>query len=111
MDMLVGKKCAPCEGGVKPMTPEQYSNYLPQVPEWKVEGDYAIIREMKFKDFKAAMAFLNKVADLAEAEGHHPDFTLHGWNKVRFGLSTHAIGGLSINDFIMAAKIDTLYAA
>lgn len=108
METLVGKKCGPCEGGVKPMTPAQFSQYLGQVPEWKVEHDYAIVREMKFKDFKSAIVFINKVADLAESEGHHPDFTLHNWNKVRFGLSTHAIGGLSINDFILAAKIDQL---
>jgi len=90
------------------MKPEEYSVYQPQVPGWKVVGGKTLERELKFKDFKGAMAFLNKVAELAEGEGHHPDFLLHGWNKVRFTLSTHAIGGLSINDFILAAKIDAL---
>ena len=109
MDQLTTKKCAPCEGGIPPLDREHFTPYLSQVPEWRVtEGEKAILRNLKFKDFAAAMAFVNAVAALAEEEGHHPDITLHGWNKVTLTLSTHAIGGLSINDFILAAKIDAL---
>ncbi len=108
MDMLIGKKCGPCEGGTPPMKREEFSPYLGQVKDWSVVGEKSLEREFKFKNFRAAIAFINKVADVAESEGHHPDFTLHGWNKIKFSLSTHAIGGLSINDFILAAKIDAL---
>jgi len=111
MENLTSKKCEPCEGGIPPLDREHFSGYLDEVPEWRVqEGDKAIARELKFKDFAAAMALVNKVAALAEEEGHHPDIDLHGWNKVTFTLSTHAIGGLSVNDFILAAKIDVLLA-
>lgn len=88
-----------------PLTAEEIEKYLPEVPGWEVLENKKIRREFKFKDFKDAMAFVNKVADLAEREGHHPDIFIHGWNKVRIDLATHAIGGLSENDFILAAKI------
>ncbi len=104
---LLNKKCVPCEGGTPPLTAEEIEKYLPEVSDWEVLEDKKINREFKFKDFKEAMAFVNKVADLAESEGHHPDICLHSWNKVRLELSTHAIGGLSENDFILAAKINT----
>lgn len=102
---LTEKKCAPCEGGASKLTTEQVDNLMPQIPGWRAEGDF-LLRTFEFKDFKAAMAFLNQVADIAEAEGHHPDFRLHGWNKVDFEIQTHDVGGLSENDFILAAKID-----
>lgn len=81
--------------------------YVDAVPGWKlVEGEPAkLTRSIKFKDFVGAMAFVNTVASLAEAEGHHPDINI-SWNRVRFELVTHAINGLSMNDFIMAAKIN-----
>lgn len=106
---LIQQKCVPCEGNVKSMTREQFGHYLPMVPEWTVIEDKKIERDFKFKNFKEAIAFINKVADIAEAEGHHPDISLHNWNKVRFTLWTHAIKGLFLNDFILAAKIDELY--
>lgn len=105
MSNLINKKCVPCEGGMPPLTAEEIEKYLPEVPDWEVLDNKKIQREFKFKDFKEAMAFVNKVADLAESEGHHPDIHLHNWNKVRLELSTHAIGGLSENDFILAAKV------
>jgi 4a-hydroxytetrahydrobiopterin dehydratase len=102
------KHCVPCEGGMPPLTKEQIAEYAPQAPDWKVASDdKKITKEFKFKDFKGAMAFLNKVADIAEAEGHHPDIYVF-YNLVRFELSTHAVGGLSENDFILAAKINAL---
>jgi 4a-hydroxytetrahydrobiopterin dehydratase len=104
---LIQKKCVPCEGGVKPLTPDEYGAYLrTKLTGWSDKDAKAIEKEYTFKDFMDALAFVNKVGALAEEEGHHPDITLHAWNKVRLTLSTHAIGGLSENDFILALKID-----
>ena len=104
---LTHKKCIPCEGGRPPLTAEVVQKYLSQTPDWQVEEDKKIKKEFRFKDFKASMVFVNAVAGLAEAEGHHPSIFI-SYNKVRITLTTHAIGGLSENDFIMAAKIDQL---
>ena len=109
MEDLTQKKCKACEGLEKPLTLQEVTPYLEQVPEWQISGGgQAIERSFDFKDFKEAMNFINKVAELAEAEGHHPDIFLYGYNKVRIILSTHAIKGLSENDFIEAAKIDKI---
>ncbi|MDP3785320.1 MAG: 4a-hydroxytetrahydrobiopterin dehydratase [bacterium] len=108
MDLL-SKKCVPCEGGVKPFGPAEIKNYIKEVPGWLVFNFKKLDKEFKFKYFKEAMEFVNKVAALAEAEGHHPDIAI-SYNKVRLGLTTHAIGGLSENDFILAAKIDKLFS-
>ena len=103
---LASRHCVPCEGGTPPMTRTAAETLLAQVPGWKlVEGEpLKLARSIKFKDFGQAMAFVNRVAELAEAEGHHPDICV-SWNRVRLELFTHAIGGLSENDFIMAAKV------
>ena len=106
MEKLSDKKCAPCEGGVDPLTREEFSVYLEQVSDWTVVDDKKIERTFTFKDFAKALDFVNAVGAIAEEEGHHPDIFLFGWNKVKITLFTHAIGGLSINDFIMATKID-----
>lgn len=104
---LKNKKCVPCEGGVKPLTPDEYGSYLrTALTGWSDVDEKQIEKEYKFKDFQQALDFVNKVGKIAESEGHHPDINLHGWNKVKLTLSTHAIGGLSENDFIMASKID-----
>ena len=104
---LTDKKCVPCEGGVQPFTEEEIEGYMPQLKEgWGVVDGKKIQKKIKFKDFKEAIKFLNKVAEIAEQEGHHPDMSVFGWNKVEIELSTHAIGGLSENDFILAAKIE-----
>jgi 4a-hydroxytetrahydrobiopterin dehydratase len=106
---LTAKKCTACEGNTPAFTAEQVSEHLAAVPEWKLAEDGKMIRrKYKFKDFVAAVAFLNKVADLAESEDHHPDLHLTGYRHLAIELSTHAIGGLSANDFIVAAKIDRL---
>lgn len=105
---LAGKKCAPCEGGVDPLTRDQFEPYLEQVADWKVLDDKRIEREFQFKDFAQAIKFVNAVAEIAEEEGHHPDILIHAYKKVNITLWTHAIGGLSINDFIVAAKVDRI---
>lgn len=91
-----------------PLDHEYVQKYSVQVPAWKVSDDEKkLTRELTFKDFVEAMKFVNAVADIAQAEGHHPDMYIF-YNKVRFELTTHAMGGLSENDFILAAKIDEL---
>jgi 4a-hydroxytetrahydrobiopterin dehydratase len=100
---LVQKHCVPCEAGTPPLTKEEAEALLEQVPGWQLEEN-KLTRRFKFRDFKEAMAFVNRVADLAEEEGHHPDIYI-SWNRVRLDLTTHAIKGLSENDFILAAKI------
>jgi 4a-hydroxytetrahydrobiopterin dehydratase len=75
--------------------------------EWQREGD-EIVRELKFEDFAAAMAFVNRVAELAEQDNHHPDILVHGWNRVRLSLTNHSAGGLTDADFEMARAIDGL---
>lgn len=109
-ETLITQTCAPCEGGVAPLSPAQYANYLGQVKDWTVAEEKKIEREFACKDFLKALAFINAVGAVAEKEGHHPDIFLHGWNKVRYTLWTHAIGGLSLNDFILAAKIDEVWS-
>ncbi len=89
------------------MTMDEARPYLEEVKDWKVEDGKKLKREFKFKDFKEALAFVNKIGETAEEESHHPDIEL-GWGRVAVELSTHAIGGLSVNDFILAAKIDKL---
>lgn len=104
---LLNKKCIPCEGGdVKPFDRERAEEYMVDVKGWTLAEDAkSISREYKFADFIGAVNFVNLVADIAEEEGHHPDIEIH-YNKVRLGLTTHAIGGLSENDYIVASKID-----
>ena len=105
---LSSRRCVACEGGVPPLTDTEVAQYLEETPLWHADGNRAISRSFVFKDFKEALAFVNKVGALAEEEGHHPDINLFDYQNVLITLSTHAIGGLSDNDFILAAKIDLL---
>ncbi len=105
---LSDKKCVACEGGVPPLTPAEIEVFQKQlVKPWQVVEDKKITKEFSFKDFKEAMVFVNNIATVAEDEGHHPDITIV-YNKVKIELTTHAISGLSENDFIMAAKIEKI---
>lgn len=106
---LSDKKCVACEGGIPPLTKDEVKAMRDEVKEWNVASDnLSINREFTFKDFKEALTFVNSVGALAEEEGHHPDINLHAYKNVLVTLSTHAIQGLSENDFILAAKIDRL---
>jgi len=100
------KKCIPCESGSIPLTERESKKILEKVPHWKLNGN-KIEREFVFKNFVEALKFVNKVGDLAESEGHHPDIHIH-WNKVNLELWTHSMNGLSENDFIVASKVNTL---
>jgi 4a-hydroxytetrahydrobiopterin dehydratase len=107
VEQLVAKKCKPCEGGVDPCAVEDAQRQIARLQGWQLVHDGQRIRkEWKVKNFMAAMRFFNKVAEIAEEDGHHPDLHLVGYRNVAIELWTHAIGGLSENDFILAAKID-----
>lgn len=105
---LSNQKCVPCEGGMPPLTIGEYTPYMEKLPEWSVVSGIKIEKIFKFNTFKEAMVFVNTVADIAEANNHHPDINLFNWNKVKITLTTHAIGGLSMNDLILAAKLDEI---
>lgn len=108
-DSLLEKKCIPCEGTEPPLKAEEIENYMKKLPQpWEVLDNIKITKKFILTNFKEAIAFVNKVADLAENEGHHPDIFIY-YKKVKFELWTHAIGGLSENDFILAAKIEEIY--
>src|SRR3989338_400994 len=107
---LSQKKCVPCEGGMPPFSNEKEDELIQQVPGWLLlrETEHKLRRQFTFKTFKDAMEFVNKVADVADRERHHPDIYVF-YNKVQLDLFTHAVGGLSENDFIMARKTDLLF--
>ena len=106
---LTQKKCTPCEGGTPPLPKKEADELLKQVSEWKItDSGKKITRTFTFANFVESVDFINKVKDIAEGEGHHPDLRLHSYKNVTVDLMTHAIKGLSENDFIVAAKIDAL---
>jgi 4a-hydroxytetrahydrobiopterin dehydratase len=106
---LAGKHCTPCEGGVPPLSLAQAQQLLTAVPQWHLTADQQRIRrEWRVKNFVAGLEFFNRVGRVAEEEGHHPDLHLVGYRNVAIELWTHAINGLSENDFILAARIDQL---
>ena len=105
---LTAKKCVPCEAGTPPLNSSEIEKYSSQLKtEWQILDDKKIRKKFKFKSFKEAMVFVNKVADLAESEQHHPDMKIQ-YNRVIIELWTHAINGLSENDFILASKVEKL---
>lgn len=106
-EALHHKKCVPCEGGATPLSDAEIKNYLAAVAGWSLE-EGKLVREYAFKNFAEALAFVNRVGELAESEGHHPDLNLYNWNKVKITLYTHAINGLHLNDFVLASKINLL---
>ena len=108
---LISKKCVPCEGGVEACTLEHSQNQIILLPNWSlgVDGKW-IHRKLVFKNFMQVIACINKIADLAESEAHHPDLHLTGYRNLEIAISTHAIDGLSENDFILGSKIDALVA-
>jgi 4a-hydroxytetrahydrobiopterin dehydratase len=106
---LTQRKCVPCEGGVPRLSADECRPFLSEVPGWALNADAtAIRRTWVAQDFMEAIRFFSEVAKLAEDEGHHPDLHLTGYRQVAIDIMTHAIGGLSENDFILAAKIDAL---
>src|SRR3989344_5251335 len=108
MANLAAKKCVPCEAGTPPLQEERILELLKEVPTWEVKENKRIEKTFKFKTFLEGIYFVDRVANLAEVEGHHPDIHIR-YRKVTFELTTHNIKGLSENDFIMASKIDWMY--
>lgn len=108
-EQLADKKCVPCRGGIPPLKGKELEKFHQSVPKWTVTNSHHIHREFRFPDFKLALEFVNRVGELAEEQGHHPDILL-AWGKAEITLWTHKIDGLTESDFIMAAKIDRLYA-
>jgi 4a-hydroxytetrahydrobiopterin dehydratase len=108
---LQSRRCSPCEGGLQPCSLEEAKRQTMELRSgWELaEGGKKISRKFKLTDFAAAMRFLNAVANISEEDQHHPDFHLTGYRQVRIDLTTHAIGGLSENDFILAVKIDRAF--
>jgi 4a-hydroxytetrahydrobiopterin dehydratase len=105
---LSARHCVPCEGGVPALDPKQVRDRLAALPSWRLTEGKRIRREWRVKDFVTALDFFRRVGEVAEAEDHHPDLHLTGYRNVAIELSTHAVGGLTDNDFILAAKIDKL---
>jgi 4a-hydroxytetrahydrobiopterin dehydratase len=108
--MLSDRNCVPCRGGVPALRGSALTEIHQQLShpaEWRIINEHHIIRTFKFSDFKSALAFVNRVGELAEQQGHHPDILL-AWGKVEITLWTHAVDGLTESDFILAARIDQL---
>lgn len=106
--VLADKKCVPCEGGVMPLTIKEATEHMQELNGWTLSSNARkISKEFTFKNFAEALSFANKVGAIAEEENHHPDLTVK-WGKVGVELATHSIGGLSVNDFILAAKVDRI---
>ena len=112
MTELFNKKCIPCEGKMSGFDITEIHKYLKMVDGWEVKADeseiYYLIKEFKFKNFIESQNFVNKVGEIAEIEGHHPDIWF-GWGYTKIKIFTHAIKGLHENDFILAAKIDRIF--
>ena len=111
MNNLIDKKCKPCEGGVNPLDVSEIHKYQKKVDGWNIiknEKDiFFLEKNFKFKNFKDSQNFVNNVGKISEEEGHHPDI-IFGWGYAKINITTHAIEGLSENDFILAAKIDQI---
>ena len=114
MNDLLKKKCAPCEGGILPLDKSEIDKYQKKIDGWAVSENekkiYCLEKKFTFKDFINSQNFINKVGKISEEEGHHPDISF-GWGYAKIIVTTHAIEGLSENDFILAAKIDQIFNA
>ncbi len=108
MSELASKTCVPCRGGVPPLQGEELTKLAAQLDGWSVVNEHHLERTFKFPDFRTALTFTNRVGELAEEQGHHPDIYL-SWGKVAITTWTHKIDGLTESDFILAAKIDQLF--
>jgi 4a-hydroxytetrahydrobiopterin dehydratase len=107
MEDLATKKCEPCEGGMPALKGLELRRLYGQLEGWTMVNEHHLEKEYLFQDFRQALDFVNRLGEVAEQEGHHPDIFLT-WGKVKVTLWTHAVGGLSENDFILAAKADAL---
>ena len=102
---LASRECVPCRGGVPPLKGEEITKLLTQVDDWEVVNEHHLKKEFRFSNFRESQDFVNRVGDLAEGQGHHPDICF-GWGRAEITIWTHKIDGLTESDFILAAKID-----
>jgi 4a-hydroxytetrahydrobiopterin dehydratase len=107
MSDLAERQCVPCRGGVPALTATEIEPLATQVPDWQVIDQHHLQRSYKFDDFRESLAFVNRIGELAEEQGHHPDICF-GWGKADISIWTHKINGLTESDFVLAAKIDKL---
>lgn len=107
MGNLASRECVPCRGGMPPMRGQEIAQFLTELEGWEVVEEHHLLKTYKFKDFRAALSFVNLVGELAEEQGHHPDISF-GWGYAAIKIWTHKIDGLSESDFILAAKIDKI---
>ena len=107
MSELAERQCVPCRGGVPPMKGDKITEMSSQLPDWQVVNEHHLQRNYRFKDFRETLDFVNRVGELAEEQGHHPDICF-GWGKADITIWTHKIDGLTDSDFVLAAKIDKL---
>jgi 4a-hydroxytetrahydrobiopterin dehydratase len=108
MTELAEKSCVPCRGGVPALRGQELAALAAQLPDWQVVAEHHLTRSFKFTNFRTALEFVNRIGELAEQQGHHPDILL-AWGRVDVTSWTHKINGLTESDFILAAKIDRLY--
>ena len=106
MTELANRNCVPCRGDTPPLKGEELDGLRRQVPDWEVVEEHHLRRAFKFKNFREALGFVNKVGELAEEQGHHPDISF-GWGYAEVTVFTHKIDGLTESDFVFAAKVDT----
>ena len=110
MTTLADKECVPCKGGLPPLKGDELKGFANQLKEgWRAVNEHHLEKEYPFKDFRQALNFTNKVGELAESQGHHPDIYL-AWGKVKLTIWTHKIDGLTESDFVFAAKADKLHS-
>ena len=110
MSDLADKTCVPCRGDVPPLRGKELEELERQLPDWEVVEGHHLRREFRFRNFREALDFVNRVGELAEEQGHHPDVEF-GWGRAAVTIFTHKIDGLTESDFVLAAKVDRLYAA
>lgn len=109
IEELAERSCAPCRGGMPALAPQALAELHARLGSgWQLVGDHHLYREFRFPDFRTALAFVNRVGEIAEAENHHPDLTL-AWGKVGVSVFTHKVGGLTENDFVLAAKAEKAF--
>jgi 4a-hydroxytetrahydrobiopterin dehydratase len=106
MTELANRNCVPCRGDTPPLKGEEVDGLRRQVPDWEVVEEHHLRRTFKFKNFREALGFVNRVGELAEEQGHHPDISF-GWGYAEVTVFTHKIDGLTESDFVFAAKVDT----
>ena len=107
MSELASRECVPCRGGVPPLSRKERERLLTELDGWEVVEGHHLLKNFEFENFRGALAFINRVGQLAEEQGHHPDIYF-GWGYARLTIWTHKIDGLTESDFILAAKIDEM---